>query len=198
MDQSLGYKIAVMQAFKEGKAIEMAVLYDVGTGEFFDVKDPSWNWYQCYYRVKQSVKSWKDVVMDKLVCCCIDTKEHETNPEKAVNDLLAWEIALALDPLVSGEAAKLLQTVPAALLDKTFIVWCDEGDGLSRSKLAELLPLVNFPGNMILRMGNGAQAAMYTVAEGKFWEFRHDLTELSKRYGDQDPRIEFHFTLKRS
>ena len=37
----------------------------------------------------------------------IFTKEHESNPHKAVVDLLAWQQVLALDPAISEPAAKL-------------------------------------------------------------------------------------------
>ncbi len=52
MDQSLEYKINVMQAFQEGKAIEAAPSYEDTVGNFFDTADPSWNWHDYYYRVK--------------------------------------------------------------------------------------------------------------------------------------------------
>lgn len=51
---------------------------------------------------------FKDVVLDKLVTCHIYRKEHDDNPVKAVNDLIAWEVDVALDPLVSQRANDLL------------------------------------------------------------------------------------------
>ncbi len=56
---------------------------------------------------QQAADKWKQAVIDKLVVNFILTAEHETNPEKALNDLLAWEMKCALDPAISGEAAKL-------------------------------------------------------------------------------------------
>ena len=50
---------------------------------------------------------WKDAVIDACVVDWIFTKEHETNPRKAINDLLCWQQTLALDPTISEAAAKL-------------------------------------------------------------------------------------------
>lgn len=52
--------------------------------------------------------NFKDVVLDKLVTCHIYRKEHDDNPVKAVNDLIAWEVDVALDPLVSQRASDLI------------------------------------------------------------------------------------------
>ena len=38
------------------------------------------------------IPSFKDIVLDELVCCHIYTKEHETDPRKAVKDLVEWNI----------------------------------------------------------------------------------------------------------
>lgn len=51
--------------------------------------------------------AWKTAVLDAAVVNWTYTKEHETNPRKAVNDLLAWESQVALDPAVSEPAAAL-------------------------------------------------------------------------------------------
>jgi hypothetical protein len=51
---------------------------------------------------------WKEAVIDKLIVSCIYRKEHETNPEKAINDLLEWEVTIALDPSVSSKAQALI------------------------------------------------------------------------------------------
>lgn len=55
---------------------------------------------------------WKHIIIEKLVVCGILRKEHETNPRLAVEDLLAWEVCVALDPVVSDDARKLLYTTP--------------------------------------------------------------------------------------
>lgn len=54
MDQSLEYKIGVMQAFLAGQAIEAFLLYEDTWGNPFDTANPSWNWSSYYYRVKSS------------------------------------------------------------------------------------------------------------------------------------------------
>lgn len=55
---------------------------------------------------------WKHIIIEKLVVCGILRKEHETNPRLAVEDLLTWEVCVALDPVVSEDARRLLYTTP--------------------------------------------------------------------------------------
>jgi hypothetical protein len=50
---------------------------------------------------------WKEAVIDATVVDWIFTKAHERDPRKAVNDLLAWQQQIALDPAVSKEAHEL-------------------------------------------------------------------------------------------
>lgn len=64
---------------------------------------------------RDAVRGFKDAVIDALVVGCILTAEHETNPRKAIADLLAWEVKIALDPAVSSEAATLRDTYKAEL-----------------------------------------------------------------------------------
>lgn len=58
--------------------------------------------------------AWKDAIIDAAVVDWVYCKEHETDPRKAVNDLLAWQAQIALDPAVSKEAANLHQRIAAA------------------------------------------------------------------------------------
>lgn len=51
--------------------------------------------------------SWQDAVIDELVSCGIYSESHDTNPSKAVQDLIAWNNQVALDPAVSEEAKAL-------------------------------------------------------------------------------------------
>ena len=61
---------------------------------------------------------WKGILIDSLVVCHILTAEHENNPKKALNDLIAWENQTALDPLVSNSAVELVkQAKREALLE---------------------------------------------------------------------------------
>jgi len=50
---------------------------------------------------------WKDAIIDACVVDWIFAKAHETDPRKAVNDLLCWQQRIALDPAVSKDAADL-------------------------------------------------------------------------------------------
>lgn len=52
---------------------------------------------------------WKAAVIDQLVIAHILTAEHETDPGKALRDLLAFESDIAIDPRVSGAAAELVE-----------------------------------------------------------------------------------------
>lgn len=51
-----------------------------------------------------SLSAWREAVIDALVVAGIYRAEYETNPRKALNDLLAWEGNVALDPKVSAES----------------------------------------------------------------------------------------------
>lgn len=52
---------------------------------------------------------FKDMVIEQLVVDGIFTQEHETNPRKAVRDLIAYECQMALDPAISSEAQALVE-----------------------------------------------------------------------------------------
>ena len=56
---------------------------------------------------------WKSAVIDQLVIAHIITAEHESDPLKAVQDLLAYHADIAVDPRVSGAAAKLVEQAKA-------------------------------------------------------------------------------------
>jgi len=55
---------------------------------------------------------WKEAVIDKLIVCCIYSDKHDHDARKAVNDLIAYEVILALDPQVSEDADNLLHQAP--------------------------------------------------------------------------------------
>lgn len=59
-------------------------------------------------------RSWKEEVIDQLVCCHIYNGTHEHNPRKAVNDLISWHVQVALDPQVSSDAQALIDRGAAA------------------------------------------------------------------------------------
>ena len=56
---------------------------------------------------------WKAAVIDQLVIAHILTAEHESDPLKAIQDLLAYHADIAVDPRVSGAAAKLVEQAKA-------------------------------------------------------------------------------------
>lgn len=72
-------KIAVMQAFREGKEIQLRLLID---SKYYDCKNPGWNWDNYDYRVKGEPKqpeyipfSFEDweIMVDRIV-------KHKTKP----------------------------------------------------------------------------------------------------------------------
>jgi len=56
--------------------------------------------------------AWKTAVIDGLICAHALKAEHESDPRKALHDLIMWEVSVALDPRVSAEAAALLAASP--------------------------------------------------------------------------------------
>ena len=65
-----------------------------------------------------SLQGWKDAVIDALVVGYIYNAQHEADPRRALKELIAWEVAIALDPDVSGEAAALVKEGAKAWRDK--------------------------------------------------------------------------------
>jgi hypothetical protein len=70
-------------------------------------------------------QQWKEVVIDKLVIGHIYCSAHDHNPQKAMNDLLSWEITIALDPKVSELAQELKDTAERNALEQAAKV-CEE------------------------------------------------------------------------
>ena len=58
-------------------------------------------------------EAWKSAVIDQLVLAHILTAEHESDPLKAIQDLLAYHADAAVDPRVSGAAAGLVEQTKA-------------------------------------------------------------------------------------
>lgn len=54
------------------------------------------------------MNTWKKAIIDQLVCCHIYNRTHEDNPYKAIMDLIAWHVDVALDPDVSEDAQALI------------------------------------------------------------------------------------------
>ena len=74
--------------------------------------------------------AWKEAVIEKLVVDCIYADRHEFDPEKAINDLLTYEIQIALDPAVSQAARDLIER--GRLLERQ--------EALARTPLADPAP----------------------------------------------------------
>jgi hypothetical protein len=60
-------------------------------------------WHSTHDKIVE-LREFKDRLIDALVVSHIYRKEHETDPIKAINDLVCWEADLALDPAVSTRA----------------------------------------------------------------------------------------------
>jgi hypothetical protein len=56
-----------------------------------------------------ATKAWKDVVIEGLVVAHIYHSDDEADPRKALNRLICDQVAIALDPQVSSDAAALIE-----------------------------------------------------------------------------------------
>lgn len=63
--------------------------------------------------ITEAVAPWKSAVIEQLIIAHIITAEHESDPLKAIQDLLAYHADIAVDPRVSGAAAKLVEQAKA-------------------------------------------------------------------------------------
>ena len=52
---------------------------------------------------------WERVLIERLVVLHILSPEHETNPSKALHDIISYEVLISLDPLVSSDAVDLIE-----------------------------------------------------------------------------------------
>lgn len=55
-----------------------------------------------------AAQEWREAVLNELIVAHIYTKEHDTNPRKAIQDAITWNCQVALDPAVSSDARKLV------------------------------------------------------------------------------------------
>ena len=79
------------------------------------------------------MNTWKEAIIDQLVCCHIYNKTHDDNPYKAIMDLIAWHIDVALDPDVSEDAQALIY-IGASVENEACIELCNEVDKDSQSQ----------------------------------------------------------------
>ena len=52
---------------------------------------------------------WERVLIERLAVLHILSPEHETNPSKALHDIISYEVLISLDPLVSSDAVALIE-----------------------------------------------------------------------------------------
>lgn len=51
---------------------------------------------------------WKEAVISELVVAHIYQAKHDNNPRQAIQDVISWNVDIALDPQVSSDAQKLI------------------------------------------------------------------------------------------
>ncbi len=74
---------------------------------------------------------WKAAIIDELIVDCIYSKEHESDPRKALAEAIDWNCKVALDPSVSKEAQDLQQRAIDAALESVADL-LDSGDALRK------------------------------------------------------------------
>ena len=57
---------------------------------------------------------WKEAVINELVVAHIYQSKHDKDPRRALQDAISWNTDVALDPLVSKDAQKLIDQGAAA------------------------------------------------------------------------------------
>ena len=60
--------------------------------------------------LEEAANPWKDALIDALVCNFLLTTENESDPKKALHDLISWETRLAMDPSINP----LMRPVPVS------------------------------------------------------------------------------------
>lgn len=76
---------------------------------------PAFEWAEKFAALVEAAADgkWKRAVIDELMTCHIYTAAHENDPRKALQDLISWNVQVALDPLVSSDARALIGYVTA-------------------------------------------------------------------------------------
>jgi hypothetical protein len=59
---------------------------------------------------ERAANPWKDALIDALACAFLLTTENESDPKKALHDLISWETRLAMDPSINP----LMRPVPVS------------------------------------------------------------------------------------
>lgn len=94
----------------------------------------------------EKAEQFREAVIDALVVSCIYVEEHDTNPRKAINDLICWEQKIALDPAVSSNARALIERAVAGCAEDCAIQVAarekaEQENAKLREALAELVRL---------------------------------------------------------
>lgn len=87
-----------------------------------------------------AAKQWKYAVIDELIVSHTLTAEHETNPRKAIQDAISWNVYVALDPQVSSDAQKLIDSGKAKHYEEcaAIAIECSYGSISARAICAAL------------------------------------------------------------
>lgn len=100
MDRSTVKRLAIQSGFQPDSAVFLPMLHSfaekVIEAAIADADSP-----------------WKNAVIEQLVVAHILTAEHESDPRKAIQDLLAYNSEIAVDPRVSDAAALLAEQARA-------------------------------------------------------------------------------------
>lgn len=94
--------------------------------------------------------AWKASVIDQLIIAHILTAEHENDPLKAIQDLLAYHADIAVDPRVSGAAAKLMEQAKAEEREACALV-CESRE----SRVTGSVAILRGAASAILARGQG-------------------------------------------
>lgn len=73
----------------------------------------------------EKLREWERCVIEALVVNHTYSGTHDDNPQKALMDLITWEIKIALDPSVSTDAQALIDRGRQEALEEAAKV-CDE------------------------------------------------------------------------
>jgi hypothetical protein len=84
------------------------VAYDGVSVHFYTKLPPDTDLYAEPVAAPAQKRGWKEVVIEKLMVSHIYRNEHDSDPDKALNDLIAWQMRIALDPQVSSDAQALI------------------------------------------------------------------------------------------
>lgn len=79
---------------------------------------------------KNCENPWYQVLIDQAMIDGIYKEEHENNPRKLLDDIINWEVQIALDPDVSSDAKKLIEQA----YDKGYDVGYENGIERERYK----------------------------------------------------------------